>query len=241
MRTGPAERAGNGERVTAALTRAALANHLRAVIDRFAIGLVVDVGAHHGEYAKLMRGLGYGGQIISYEPVASAFEELERASADDDGWSIHHMALGESDGDVEIRVSGSTNFSSSRTLNARGEALFPRARAVGTETVKARRLDGILNQHAAAGTDSPMLLKIDTQGSDLEVLEGASGVLDRVAAVQVEVPFQPIYDGVAGFPETLRALAGLGFGLSGVFPVSADEGLRLIEVDCVAVRLDAPP
>ena len=68
------------------------------------------------------------------------------------------------------------------------------------------------------------------------MLEGAAGVLDRVAAIQTEVPIRPLYEGVAGLPEVLVALGGCGFALSGVFPVSADVELRLIEVDCVAVR-----
>jgi hypothetical protein len=104
------------------------------------------------------------------------------------------------------------------------------------EPVDVRRLDGVLAAHAAPDSDGRALLKIDTQGFDLDVLEGASGILDGIAAIQVEVSLQPIYDGTAGSHETLEALTDRGFGLSGVFPVSADGDLRLIEVDCVAVR-----
>src|SRR5205823_6108440 len=46
------------QRVRAALTRAAASNHLRSVFDRYAIGLVVDAGAHPGQFARLVRGIG---------------------------------------------------------------------------------------------------------------------------------------------------------------------------------------
>lgn len=224
------------ERVAVAVNRAALSNHLGAVIDHYAIEHVVDAGAHHGEYAQIVRGLGFAGPILSYEPVPAAFEELARVSADDPDWFAHRIALGTSDGSAEIHVSGSTDFSSFKRLNAYAEATFPRARVTGHELVEVRRLDGVLDEHLPPGAAGQILLKIDTQGSDLDVLDGATGVLDRVAAVQTEVPLQPLYEGVAGLPEVLAALAARGFALSGVFPVSADDRLRLIEVDCVAVR-----
>src|SRR5207253_7811218 len=159
----------------------------------------------------------------------TAFETLAQASESDPGWSVHRLALGRSDGQAQIRVSECTDFSSFRRLNAFGEELFPEARVTGSEQVEVRRLDGILAAHAQPRPDACVLLKIDTQGSDLDVLEGATGVLDSVAVIQTEVPLQPIYDGVAGFPEMLEKLNDLGFGLSGVFAVNADEGLRLIE------------
>ncbi len=224
------------ERVRAALNRAFYSNHLRSVFARYAIGLVVDVGAHHGEFARLLRGIGYAGAIVSYEPVAGAFEELSRASAGDPGWRIHRLALARTDGTRSINVSHSTDFSSFLRLQAHAESAFPEARVEGEETVDVRRLDAVLDEHATEAATAPIFLKIDTQGSDVEVLEGAGGVLDRVAALQTEVPLRPLYRGVAGMPEVLSVLTASGFALSGVFPVSADEELRLIEVDCVAVR-----
>jgi FkbM family methyltransferase len=224
------------QRVRAALTRAAASNHLRSVFDRYAIGLVVDAGAHHGQFARLVRGIGYQGPIVSYEPVASACEELAHASAEDPAWTIHRLALGTADGRQAINVSRSTDFSSFRRLNAYAESAFPNARKASEEIVEMRRLDGLLDHHAPDAGGAPIFLKIDTQGSDLDVLEGAAGVLDRVAAIQTEVPLRPLYEGVAGLPEVLATLRARAFALSGVFPVSADDDLRLIEVDCVAVR-----
>ena len=47
-------------------------------------------------------------------------------------------------------------------------------------------------------------LKLDTQGTDLDVVEGASGALEAVDALQSEVAVRPIYEGV---PELAQSLA----------------------------------
>ena len=224
------------EQVTAALNRAVLADHLGAALRRHRIGTVLDVGAHTGEYATLLRGIGYEGSIVSYEPVPETFERLAAASVADEGWTAHRLALGDRDGSATIHVARSSDFSSLRRFSDYGVAAFATAaRVERRESVELRRLDGVLDQHVR-GAATPILLKLDTQGWDMQVLEGASGVLDRVAALQTEVALQPIYDGVPTLDEVLGELAVRGFAPTGFFPVSRDEDMRLVEVDLVAVR-----
>ena len=48
------------------------------------IELVLDIGANHGQYAMgLRRELGYRGDIISFEPLNSAFEQLKKHAQGD--------------------------------------------------------------------------------------------------------------------------------------------------------------
>ena len=79
-------------------------------------------------------------------------------------------------------------------------------------------------------------LKIDTQGFDLQVIEGARQSLSLVAAVQTEVSVRPIYQGMPGFIEVYSALDAMGFDLTGLYPVTRDSFLRLVELDCVMVN-----
>jgi len=81
-----------------------------------------------------------------------------------------------------------------------------------------------------------VLLKIDTQGYDLEVLKGARQSLSSISAVQTELACQKIYRGMPGYIDVLKVLDRHGFQLSGVFPVSADTALRIIEADCVLIN-----
>src|ERR1051325_11670491 len=72
------------------LGRAPVRNSLERLLqDLFAafdFNCVLDVGAHHGEYRELLRALGYGGNIISFEPVSSSFAILSGAAAGDSMW-----------------------------------------------------------------------------------------------------------------------------------------------------------
>jgi FkbM family methyltransferase len=176
------------EQVTAALERAVLADHLRAVLARHRIGTVLDVGAHAGEYATFLRGIGYDGAIVSYEPVRETFERLAAASVADEGWTAHRLALGDRDGSATIHVARSSDFSSFRRFSDYGSATFATAaRVERREAVESRRLDGVLDQHVRDAA-TPILLKLDTQGWDMQVLEGAGGILDHVAALHLR-PF----------------------------------------------------
>src|SRR5687768_12156983 len=61
---------------------------LRAVLQRAGVNLVLDVGAHRGGYRDLLRASGYGGEIVSFEPVAASAAALRGRAADDPAWRV---------------------------------------------------------------------------------------------------------------------------------------------------------
>ena len=97
-----------------------------------------------------------------------------------------------------------------------------------TETVERHEfetvtLDQVLRREGPT-LPPPDYLSIDTQGTELEILEGAGGTLDRnVLAVFVEVGFAPTYEGQPMFSELEGFLRGRGFRLASleVFPAQA--------------------
>lgn len=85
------------------------------------------------------------------------------------------------------------------------------------ETVASCEVDTIaLDDWAArAGVERIHLLKLDTQGTELDILRGATGLLEagRVCVVYTEISFLPVYRGQALFPELDRFLRAAGFRL----------------------------
>jgi len=79
-------------------------------------------------------------------------------------------------------------------------------------------------------------LKIDTQGFDIEVLRGAGASLPGVKALQTEASIIGLYKGMPQYIDTLRYLDERGFDITGLYPVSRDSALRLVEFDCVMIN-----
>ena len=101
------------------------------------------------------------------------------------------------------------------------------------ETVPVRRLDAVVEPRGR------MLLKTDTQGWDLEGIAGASGILDAVAALQVELAVRPLCEGATVWLDAIAVLADLGFRPVSLTSVGRDDELGLLELDCLLVR-DGP-
>jgi hypothetical protein len=81
-------------------------------------------------------------------------------------------------------------------------------------------------------------LKMDTQGFDLKVLQGALPRIDRFLGLQSELGIVPIYSGMPDWKEALAEYQKAGFALCAFFPVSGDAQMRAVELDVVMVRND---
>lgn len=82
----------------------------------------------------------------------------------------------------------------------------------GTEEIMATSLDAWAS---SAGVQAVDLIKMDTQGSELDILRGGAGLLPSVRGLDVEVEFNPIYQGQPLFGDVDAFLRGFGFVLWG--------------------------
>jgi FkbM family methyltransferase len=214
-----------------------LAAHLELLFARLDIDCVVDVGAHLGQFGQLVRGFGYDGPIVSFEPVLPVFAALTKTcTSADERWEAHRLALGSEDGTRAINVPEATDFSSFLTPTAYSLDEFGGHTAVQRrEQVAVRRLDAVADEYLPPD-GSRLFLKLDTHGFDLEVLRGAEATVERVAAVQTELSFQALYEEMPRYHEITAYLDERGYEVTGFFPVTRDRELRIIEADWVLVR-----
>jgi FkbM family methyltransferase len=218
-----------------------LALHLHKLFKRLDINCVIDVGARIGDYGLWIRRNGYSGKIVSFEPVSESFKQLQSRCTADRNWSAHPIALGSRNENSRINVTRATNFSSFLTPNQYSVDQFGEQVSINhTESVEVRRLEDVWELVASDTTHPRVYLKMDTQGWDVEVLRGASSALTHVLALQTEVSVQPIYTGMSTYLDSMDYLRGLGFEVSGLFPVNLDDSMRVVEFDCVAVRASSP-
>jgi FkbM family methyltransferase len=213
--------------------------HLSLILRQRAIDLVIDVGANAGQFGAGLRRLGYQGRILSFEPVASTFERLQQRAAGDQHWQVLKLALGEQRESVTINAFESSDLSSILDPSVMGAANYPSMRAGRKELIEVDTLDHVLESHGLAA--GRMMLKMDTQGYDLKVYRGAANTLARVQALVSELSFQPIYEGMPDYRQMLAEFESAGFAVSGLFPVSRNPDMSVIEMDCVLVRQAVVP
>ena len=155
---------------------------------------------------------------------------------DDAAWDVApRMALGDEDGELLLNLFNRSDMNSALALSESGETAFPRLHQEGTETVPLRRLDSVFDDSVKDGNRP--FLKIDTQGFEPQVLDGASGVIDRIVGIQAELSLFPLYHREANFSQTIDAVRAMGFELAMLNPVSYNRNLgRHIEIDAIFVR-----
>lgn len=205
-------------------------------IENRRINLVLDVGANTGQFAQSLRHRGYAGRIISFEPVKEAFSELENAARGDDLWKTSNLALGASSGVMAINVSKNSQFSSFNDLTETATSFDPNAEFKASESVVVKTLD----EAAPRDLSSNVLLKIDTQGYERPVLEGAKETLKHVSGVLLELPIINIYKDNWRFHEAVAYMNDSGFVLAQVHPVNIHERAKdsATEFDCLFRPID---
>lgn len=190
-----------------------------------AIDLVLDVGASRGYYGLTLRQTGYGRRIVSFEPLSTSYATLTAHARGDALWASERVALGAMDGEALIHVAGNAVSSSFLPMAERHECAAPEACYVADELVPICRLDTIAELHIDESTRA--YLKMDVQGYEDQILEGATQTLSRVALIESELSLCPLYDGQLLYTEMIALLEELGFEL-----VAVEEGF----VDYAAAR-----
>jgi FkbM family methyltransferase len=209
-------------------------------IDDRAITLIIDVGANVGEFGERLRSAGYRGKIVSFEPGEAGFKQLSQKASADKNWEVHRCALGAGSGTGTLHVSKLSVFNSLLSTNSAGRLHDERTAVDHTEEVAVRTLDEI-----GIPLSGNVLLKVDTQGYEKQVLEGARQSMAHMAGILLELPVIRTYEGSWEFHDGLKYMADAGFvpaqiqsvGFHGVDNVSA------VEFDCLfrpLSEIDAP-
>ena len=201
------------------------------------IDTVLDVGANTGQYAHLVRRLGFRGRVISFEPVPALASALEGSAGNDPAWDVLPVALGERNRDGWIRVTEESQLSSFLPLTDFGKGnLGGRAAVEAVQKVPVRRLDSVLPELLDEKSRGRLHLKVDTQGYERQVLEGCGTWLRSIVSLQTELAVQPNYETGESYWEHLQYLAKLGYMLVGLSAVGRDSTGACIEADALFVR-----
>jgi FkbM family methyltransferase len=175
------------------------------------IGVILDVGANTGQYAKWARSFGYRGRIISFEPTTDPFTQLSEAARSDQRWECHRVALGPSDAEIDLHLSRDTICTSAFETTPEHLTWWPGAAQSGVERVPMRSLASIWPDLRC--DQERVYLKIDVEGFELAVLDGAAAVLDRISYVELEIAIVPHYRNSPLLHDVLPYMTARGFSV----------------------------
>ena len=200
------------------------------------VNLIFDVGANAGQFGVLLREIGFDGKIVSFEPLSDARESLQNISRNDPMWQIAlQTAIGEENGEIEIQIAGNSQSSSVLDMLDTHVRAAPDSKYIGKEKVALRTLDSIAPDYM--DSNSIAFIKIDTQGYETQVMNGAKKLMSQIVGLQVEISLVPLYKGQCLFDEMLKKLKNDGFELWSISTVFSDPNTaQLLQVDATFFR-----
>lgn len=211
--------------------------HLRRneILHKKGVATVIDVGAHDGGYGCELRENGFGGAIVSFEPMAEPYQRLAKIASLDGNWSVNPTALGSIHCEASINVSKHATSSSFLRMTGAHEQASPGSQYQGAETVRIERLESYATANDIKG--APTWLKVDVQGYEKKVLEGAGSLLREFAGIELELSLVPLYEGAPLIEEMISYLRQHGFAPTSFEDVFVDpDTTRVLQVNGIFLR-----
>lgn len=203
-----------------------------AALSRFSFQTIVDVGANRGQFAAISRRLFPSSQIYSFEPLAGPAAIFTKALGADRRIRLFNNAIGARSGPAPMYVT--THDDSSSLL----KPAIAQQEVFGIQT---QRMDEISVRHLSecltrGDLKAPSLLKIDVQGGELDVLEGAADLIDCFDALYVECSYLQLYENQPLYGDIARWADEHGFRLSGVYNQYVDPQQGPIQADFLFLK-----
>jgi FkbM family methyltransferase len=192
----------------------------------FAPSLIVDVGAAKGKWTAEFLQLFPKASFIMIDPLLENQSTLLELCKSRPRITTWFGLAGAVDGKAELFICGDQS------------SVFPGSEFSG-DSINApmARLDSLVKLDQ---TDGTIFLKIDAQGAELIVLEGARGVLSHCDAILLELTVTPLYPNAPLAAEVIAWLSDAGFVMFDIcsYAQRPRDGL-LSQFDALFVRRDS--
>lgn len=202
------------------------------------ISTVFDVGANCGDFAQAAAACFPEAKVTLFEPLPSLWPRLHRlASNHAERWRVEKIALGKAPDRMPLHISEGDNSIGS-FLGFSEEYREGNTTVTSAQTIDCQidSLDAFCERAKIASID---LLKIDVEGFEFEVMEGAATMLSRTEALIVEVSLIRQAGGAAdALAEMIALLTQKGFRIVDVVPSlhSPNEPWKPLEYNLLARR-----
>jgi len=164
---------------------------------------VIDVGAAIGSWSVTAKSIWQHASFLMVEPLSERVEDLEKLTRSTPGFHYASVAAGKEKGQVTFTVSDDDLFGAGVARNAESSST-----SNGLRQVTVNSLDNEIRDRNLPG---PYLVKLDTHGFELPILEGCVKILPEVNAFIIECYGFQIADGSLLYWEMCQHMDRLGF------------------------------
>lgn len=191
---------------------------------------IADVGAYDGLTAAFFHHYFPGATIHAFEPNPEARKLLEANTKGIASINVHSAALSDRKGTTEFyvthnKVSSSINPINTHELESSG-GLQSQLKVDEVITIEMTDLDSM-----SIGPLS--ILKLDTQGNEVRVINGAKETLKSTQIVVSEMSVHKMYDNGCSYFETDAALRACGFMPVDFIVPGRKNGVQMVEFDAI--------
>lgn len=185
-------------------------------LQKIKFDLILDVGASDGGFVKKIRTVMPLIPIYSFEPISESYQKLIEKNMDDENFTAFNIALSSKEGESDFYISSSSGCSSLLEMSDIHKEAYPHTASLSKIKVPMKRLDDVMKEYDYKN----IFLKIDVQGAEKFVLDGAIETLQNVDVILIEVNFVETYKECVLINEIIAYLEGKGFVLNGMENIS---------------------
>ena len=195
--------------------------------------LVIDVGANTGQTIDSILSINPAAEIYSFEPTPGLVGGLIERYKENKNVKISDIALSDRKGELDFFTS---EFSPTNSLLEPNTKIYAELDSVLYKTLsdskKVKVKADTFDEWYLKNGNSRLidLMKIDTQGTEYEVLKGSIlNLKTNIKAVCIELQFLPFYKGCNPFYESIKLLYENGFVLFSLYENNKRSNMQLVE------------
>ena len=193
-------------------------NDLRTILPSDRELIAFDIGANLGQTTIEFANAFKKSLIYSFEPDPAAFLELEKKVKTYPNIKTYNVGFGDKNGKIQMNINkgsgGNSILSVSDKINAFASGDW--TERIGQTDVEITTLNSFCEANHIDRID---LIKIDTQGYEINILKGGGKVLSPTftKVVYIEVLFVELYKEQAYFIDVFKILTERGYKLVGIY------------------------
>jgi FkbM family methyltransferase len=161
--------------------------------------IVFDIGGNEGESIDFFLRLFVNSKIYSFEPETKSYRKLTEKYKNNKKINLYNLAFGNEKKKMNLKLNIKSSTSTLAKINKRSKyynlksLILNRGKSsifTGSEKVQVDKLDNFCNKNKITNID---ILKIDTEGFELSVIQGAKKTLKKTKLLIIEFQLNDMY------------------------------------------------